>query len=475
MSIKRAEATEKAIRDFTEGLFSYQDSEHPENIQMAFIQFSALDNTKTMSEVHNDNPSWEWTSDKDQILGNETDGYRLSITNWEAALMKALDVLESADNDPTFVIFVTDGRPVHRVGYDDDGNPIELGGDNADILPNYLAARNEAYDVAHFQTGDDDDEEKGDVTFLGLYAFGRSSSGGGNAEGDYLDDLVYYSTHGEDREGFDDETLETDNYYKSVNAQELEAAVSSIFEQVISILGVNKIAIEDGTTHQVPLEAEGAVGNAHLLTVDAPDTFKYWLEVPVDANGQYSKIDLFTQETITYTFSKIDEETIEISWTKNGTAGSVQLPGKQIVDETDPDNPKVSYKFEWKQNFAGDDPFYEKEPPTATYTESTGVVNWDLTSLGFLLDKVTYSVTFDVWPSQETYDIITDLENGDITYSQLDPAIQKYLLADGTLKTNTYATLQFGDTRIDNQTHHDPYGQVEPVPTDYSEMSVIKY
>ena len=48
--------------------------------------------------------------------------------------------------------------------------------------------------------------------------------------------------------------------------------------------------------------------------------------------------------------------------------------------------------------------------PTAL-TSDTGVT-WDLASAGNLEAGVTYSVSFDIWPSQEAYDLIADLNNG---------------------------------------------------------------
>jgi len=48
--------------------------------------------------------------------------------------------------------------------------------------------------------------------------------------------------------------------------------------------------------------------------------------------------------------------------------------------------------------------------PSATY--DSGGVHWDLSSLGMLEDGVTYKVSFVVWPSQDAYDWVADLNNG---------------------------------------------------------------
>lgn len=77
------------------------------------------------------------------------------------------------------------------------------------------------------------------------------------------------------------------------------------------------------------------------------------------------------------------------------------------------------------------------DAPKATTTN--GTVNWNLGSR-VLEDGVTYTVSFVVWPSQESYDLVADLNNGKRTYESLSAAQQASIInTDGvyTLKTNT--------------------------------------
>ena len=53
----------------------------------------------------------------------------------------------------------------------------------------------------------------------------------------------------------------------------------------------------------------------------------------------------------------------------------------------------------------------------ASYDEETGAVKWDLGDGFQLEDGVTYMVTFRVWPSQDAYDLIADLNNGVKVYA----------------------------------------------------------
>ena len=78
------------------------------------------------------------------------------------------------------------------------------------------------------------------------------------------------------------------------------------------------------------------------------------------------------------------------------------------------------------------------DAPKATTTD--GTINWNLGSR-VLEDGVTYTVSFVVWPSQESYDLVADLNNGKITYDELTDS-QKTSVIDNkdgsyTFKTNT--------------------------------------
>ena len=78
------------------------------------------------------------------------------------------------------------------------------------------------------------------------------------------------------------------------------------------------------------------------------------------------------------------------------------------------------------------------EGAKATFTD--GKVSWDLSSLGALEQGVTYTVSFDVWPSQEAMDILADLKNGTKKYDDLtaDQKAQIVKSSDGyALRTNT--------------------------------------
>ena len=110
-----------------------------------------------------------------------------------------------------------------------------------------------------------------------------------------------------------------------------------------------------------------------------------------------------------------------------------------------------------------------------------GEVQWDLSkegTNGVLENGVRYTVTFDCYPSQYTYDTIAKLKNGDITYDSLDSVVKKYIVDNGgdsySLRTNTDATLSYDDTRDDAGQQTAGYTNPDPVGTDAHTLKIKK-
>ena len=117
---------------------------------------------------------------------------------------------------------------------------------------------------------------------------------------------------------------------------------------------------------------------------------------------------------------------------------------------------------EWKET---DTP----APPEASLN-GDGEVVWDLSELGVLENGVTYTVTFDVWPSQEALDYVADMKNG----VAVPEEVKQYLNEDGSLKTNTTATLDYDDTRTtDKDEEAIEYDNPDPVETKAAELLAI--
>ncbi len=107
-----------------------------------------------------------------------------------------------------------------------------------------------------------------------------------------------------------------------------------------------------------------------------------------------------------------------------------------------------------------------------------GEVVWDLSDEGVLENGVRYTVTFDCYPSQETYDIIAQLKNGDMTDADLaEQGLDKYIVKKGNdyaLRTNTNAGIKWDDTRDDEGPQESAYTNPDPVATSADSLPIKK-
>ena len=106
-----------------------------------------------------------------------------------------------------------------------------------------------------------------------------------------------------------------------------------------------------------------------------------------------------------------------------------------------------------------------------------GTVKWSLGENVVLENDVTYTVTFDCWPSQTTLDTIADIrnnpgENG--AWKDLPAEVKKYIDVNGGLLTNTTTSLTYVDTR-NGETGKEEFEELEPVTaTAIEQMAVTK-
>ena len=81
----------------------------------------------------------------------------------------------------------------------------------------------------------------------------------------------------------------------------------------------------------------------------------------------------------------------------------------------------------------------DDEVNLASYNQATGAVEWNMGDK-FMLEKNTiYKVEFICWPKQEAFDILANLNNGEVEYADIDKELQKYFYLSGgkyVVKTN---------------------------------------
>ena len=178
------------------------------------------------------------------------------------------------------------------------------------------------------------------------------------------------------------------------------------------------------------------------------------------------------QKTIAATASTIEQEFKDIAQTIINDLGANNLS----VDDGVPSLSNVSAAVAGEasgfvyQKKGPDDADYTAwaEAPGASYSNDNGVT-WDLAELGTVQPGTSYRLKFTVWPSQEAYDLIADLNNGLVTMTEAELEAAGIAENDGvyTLKTNTHlkTSYTFKDTTYTDEPSELAQGAME-LPTE---------
>jgi len=127
----------------------------------------------------------------------------------------------------------------------------------------------------------------------------------------------------------------------------------------------------------------------------------------------------------------------------------------------------------------------------AVYNTATGAVEWNMGETFMLEDGYTYQVRFKVWPSQEAYDLLADLNNSSNpaeAYAALDENIRKQIsepAAPGgmyTLKTNSETSYTYREatksgetvTPVGNPSEPGSFPDVDPLELTTKPLKVKK-
>ena len=200
----------------------------------------------------------------------------------------------------------------------------------------------------------------------------------------------------------------------ATSEEEINNAFKNIAQTIVNDLNATNTTLDDGIPELADVSASvsGTAGG-----------YKYYISYPLtlvtegEHNGEYS-----------YTYKTVDANNQPVEATgyvaASAVAGAVDreaanysvAPG--IVYITDEDNVRHYYKTEvWE------------DAPAAGYSSTNGVT-WDLSDAGALLDETIYTITFDVWPSQEAYDLLANLNNNmpDYQLGKLKNAVREQLV-----------------------------------------------
>ena len=448
-NVSRLAAAEKAVIDLANGLLSNNTEENPDLVEIALIDFANIAEIVQAPTTS--------LSDFSDVVSTRTAGSGNRGTNWEAGLQKVLDVDfddEEGSNDTTYVIFVSDGNPTFRLtkgSYNDyygsyDG--IRVYGDgnegNTNVTRSYNAASDDARKIV--------DPNKYVFYTIGAY---------GNV--DRMENITKHAYNTTD-------DLEGKYYFKAADTIQLQEALNKILQD-IELAGFGSVSINDGTTKNVTASSGEIEGG--LIDVDTT-SYKYYLSIPITNNNDGT---ITSGADRIKSITKNSDGTYKIVNDKNETFNSVVRVPELKDDGTEDTN---VFKIEWT-NTTTNNPFYPTTTPPAANLNSSNAVEWNLNELGVLYDNVKYTVTFEVWPSQATLDLIADVKNGIIHHGDATTPdgkdisnVWNFIDENFRIKTNTKATLSYKDTRIENDKLHTvDYTNPDPVSTMTSEELTV--
>ncbi|MDD6299303.1 Cna B-type domain-containing protein, partial [Hornefia butyriciproducens] len=417
-STTRLASGKKAVNGLAQELLSKNTSANPDSVQMALVTFS----TKATTNIPKTTSS---TAFSRAVNGLSASGG----TNWEDALQE-VENISFGDNDPTYVIFCSDGNPTFRntrgdYWFDDDyyDGVYGTGQENATNVERcYNYARDDARALVNQGKR--------------LYTIGVF----GNV--DQMKSLTNYAYTGSDT-GIPDDTY----YYAASDSAALNKALKAILQE-IEMVGIGKVTVKDGTTSQVTTSS-GEI--CSLLSVDEK-SFVYTLK---DTDG--------TEHTILLKDGKIS--------TIDGGTRNVKLKGGKILEVGAP-MPEASFRdgaVTWDLTHLG---LLENG---VTYRVS--FICYPSQDTNDLITSLKNKCTYSEIPSTMKKYFRSGLSDTDVvTYDDLTSEVQKYLTSDYKLTTNTEATLTYDDTGTETDETQNPVKYINPdgVPLSVDSVTITK-
>ena len=219
----KMQATKQLAQDMATRLLKNNTTTNPTAIELALISFD--------KEAYKQS---SWTTDGAAFNRKIANLQQHTGTNWEDAMKAAKNM--SSDGDPTYVVFLTDGKPTQ---YRDEHGKVQWGTGGHGVpyyaYLNSLAPARQLVDSGR--------------TLYGIYAFD------GRAEN--LKSLINYA--------YDSAYAEDKYHFYAENVSDLEKALKQIETDIVTRVGFKNVSITDGLT--------GWTGN--MLVEGKSDGFTY--------------------------------------------------------------------------------------------------------------------------------------------------------------------------------------------------------
>ena len=380
-----------AAQNVSSSLLSLNTEKYPELVEMCLVEFN-WDVTTSGWYTQAGSANAQGIYPEGTFNRKIADSARNSGTNWEGALQGAIAAANGhKDGDDTYIIFLTDGNPSAYTGtkdgkgrYENEANTDTSSGDYYRISKNYMHATDEARQIV--QNG-------WNFYSIGMY---------GNVDVlKYLTNFAYTGRSDGDQQGY------SGHYYPAAETAALIAALNDIADVISNSLALAGVTFHDGVAKDVTHTALGTAVNGRLggLTYSKEGGTGTGYTVTVDADGK-----------VTFLFGSDPVD-----------GGVINKEYDKLVEK----DGKVTTETATAEVYAADYGGKTHYMPIASYS-AAGDFQWDLSPLGTLEKNATYTVSFEVWPDQDAYDYVTNLNNGIAGYTWDEEAQQAVYAADET-------------------------------------------
>ncbi len=335
------------------------------DIEMAFIHFAKNASYHTFSYTNSEGSNYWTTTGTDITSAANALESDAGGTNWQQALQYAYNVARTADDDPTYVIFVTDGCP--------STNSIETGGHSHGSTGTSNTSDlcyKSALEYAKMITLTEGTNYSNTISYTYTQGGGGGPQGGGGGQertgtvtisGTGQGCFLYGIYTGTDSSNLLATLITAAGGTQCITATSdtaITEAFNSIAQTIVNNLGASAITTNDGVTELSSMSAE--------------------------VSGAAGAFEYYRRYTLTY-----DSDSGSYSYKSDGTTYTVTA--EQVTAGADSSgNAITSSGGTYYITIPWDD------APGAIYNSEDGSVTWDLSSVGSGEAGVTYILSFTV-------------------------------------------------------------------------------
>lgn len=387
--------THDAAKAFGQELLAYNTTDHPNAVQLSMITFDG----SVIDRVPWTTSSSTFTTAVDEYLRYY---YLHQGTDWEDSLKRALEMVKNPpDDDPMFVVFFTDGEPSQYTNFHgaqtnpnadptNQSNPAEQLDTNYPNFYSYFLSREGSKDEmrAIIDSG---------AQLYAIYAYNttnQSYNGYNGAEDGalMLHNALKYGYNTPARE-----SLAGKVFYEATSTTALQQAFDKIYNLITEKVGFSNVVVNDGIAEGVTSSTVLKEDEASLTYVIRDEKKQVAYQVTVAPNGVTADMTP-APETGTPIF-KLRDGSVHIGEIKS-------IPVAKIVSDSSGNHTTTVQVPVYYYKDSNDKEYIM---PISTTGEN---ISWDLSPLGILKDGYSYEVNFVVWPNQDAYDLVADLNNG---------------------------------------------------------------